>query len=37
MASKNAHRDMKKFQKSPFFAILLVIAVIISIVKLIKG
>ena len=29
MASKDAHRDMKKFQKSPLFALLLLIAVIV--------
>lgn len=37
MASKNAHRDMKKFEKTPLFAILLVIAVIIAVFKLILG
>lgn len=37
MASKNAKRDAQKFMKTPFFAILLVIAVIVAIVKLIAG
>lgn len=37
MASKEAHRAMKKFEKSPLFAVLLVIAAIIAIIKLIFG
>ena len=32
MASKNAHKDMQKFQKSPLFAIILLIAIIAAIV-----
>jgi hypothetical protein len=37
MASKNAKRDSQKFTGGPVFAVLLVVAVIIVIVKLIAG
>ncbi len=37
MASKNAHRDMKKFHNSPLFPIVLIIAIIVAIVKAIFG
>lgn len=37
MASKNAHRDMKKFEKSPIFIYFLIFAVIVALVKLIFG
>ena len=35
MASKNAHRDAKKFMNSPLGAIILIIAVIIVLIKLV--
>jgi hypothetical protein len=37
MASKNAHRDMKKFHNSPLLPIVLIIAIIVAIVKAIFG
>lgn len=37
MASKNAHRDMKKFYNSPLFLIVLIIAIVIAIVKAVFG
>jgi hypothetical protein len=37
MASKNAHRDMKKFHNSQLFPIILIIAIIVAIVKAIFG
>jgi hypothetical protein len=37
MASKDAHRDMKKFNNSPLFPIILIIAIIVAIVKAIFG
>lgn len=37
MASKEAHRAMKKFQKSPVFIYFLIFAVIVALVKWIFG
>ena len=37
MASKNAHKAAKKFQKSPLFLLIFIVAVIYAIIKLIFG
>ena len=37
MASKDAHRAMKKFEKSPLFAVILVIAAVVALFKWIFG